>query len=352
LLEKKRKENNFYIPAEIEQYERKIFDLKQLIEISKGLNSTLDYNALIDSILFTCMGQMQLLRAGIFLSKGLEHDVFTLHRNYKGFDVDHSIEYEIETKSDLVDLLETKNRALTMEEIEEIFPTGKDTIILQSLHPDLIVPLMGKGQLNGIMIFADRINQSTFSEKDKEYLLNIASLAGIAIQNATLYEMATTDMMTHLKIHHYFQTIMIEEFERSSRSKRPLSLIMMDIDFFKAFNDTYGHSAGDVVIKTVAQIIKDSIRLMDIAARYGGEEFVVILPKTDITEALIVAERIRETIEKKEIFFEGKKMNVTISLGITELDHDLDTCKDDVIKRSDRALYISKENGRNQVSFL
>ena len=89
----------FTVPPEIEQYERKIFDLKQLIEISKGLNSTLEYNVLIDSILLTCMGHMQLIKAGIFLQKGLDQSHFYLHRNYKGFDLDHRIEYEIPADS-------------------------------------------------------------------------------------------------------------------------------------------------------------------------------------------------------------------------------------------------------------
>ena len=91
----------------IDKYEKKIYDLKQLIEISKGLNSTLDCNILIDSILLTCMGQMQLIKAGIFLQKEIDPDVFVLHRNYKGFELDHSIEYEIHSDSSLIHFLES-----------------------------------------------------------------------------------------------------------------------------------------------------------------------------------------------------------------------------------------------------
>src|SRR4030066_1688028 len=99
---KRNEDNGFSIhfPAEIEQYERKIYDLKQLIEISKGLNSTLEYNILIDSILLTCMGQMQLFMAGIFLRKSIDQNSYFLHRNYKGFEIDHSIEYELEADSE------------------------------------------------------------------------------------------------------------------------------------------------------------------------------------------------------------------------------------------------------------
>jgi diguanylate cyclase (GGDEF)-like protein len=164
--------------------------------------------------------------------------------------------------------------------------------------------------------------------------------------------MATTDMMTKLKIHHYFHTILIEEFNRAVKQDRPLSLIMADIDYFKSFNDMYGHVAGDKVLVTVAQAIKDNIRPMDIAARYGGEEFAVIMPKTEITEALIAAERIRESVSGKKVDADGRELSVTISIGLSQLDPLSDKHKNDLINRADRALYNSKKHGRNRVSFL
>jgi diguanylate cyclase (GGDEF)-like protein len=347
-----RKDFDFKLPVEIEQYERKIYDLKQLIEISKGLNSTLDYNTLIDSILLTCMGQMQLIKAGIFLKKSLVADSFSLHRNYKGFDVDHSRDHDLHQDSDIVRYIESDFKCYELTELEEKFDSGPSMEVLGVLAPNLVVPLMCKGEINGIIILGGRINEQRFSESEREYLLNIASLAGIAIHNASLYEMATTDMMTGLKIHHYFQTILIEEYDRAVKYARPLSLIMADIDHFKDFNDTHGHSAGDIVIKKVAGIIRDSIRQIDIASRYGGEEFAVILPRTDIHEALIVAERIRTGVEQEVFHYHNQSLRVTISIGIAQHDTKIDRDRKDVIERADRALYISKKNGRNRVSFL
>lgn len=339
-------------PVEIEQYERKIYDLKQLIEISKGLNSTLDYNTLIESILLTCMGQMQLLKAGIFLKKGLGSDCYSLHRNYKGFEVDHSLEYDIHSEGRLISFLEDSPHCYTLDELSRYNLNDRGEEVLSQLDPSLLVPLMSRGQVNGIIILGDRINKNRFTENEKEYLMNIASLAGIAINNARLYEMATTDMMTHLKIHHFFHAALDEEFERAMHYNRPLALIMADLDHFKQVNDAFGHTAGDTVLMKVAQIIKDNIRLMDIAARYGGEEFAIILPKTDMTDALIVAERIRENIEREFFHHEDLEIKVSISIGLSVLDHDRDTGKGDLIERADRALYMSKNGGRNQVSFL
>ena len=337
--------------SHIEQYERKIYDLRQLIEIGKGLNSTLDYNILIDSILLTCMGQLQLLNAGIFLIKSLGGDKFTLHRNYKGFELNHEIDYSFSIYSPMIKYIEIESRCFTYN---EIISNVKDAAveILIKLKPDLIVPLISKGELNGIIVLGDRINQGDFVESEIEYILNIASLAGIAIHNAMLYEMATTDMMTKLKIHHFFQTILIEEIKRSLKYDRPLSLIMADIDHFKNFNDSYGHQAGDEVLKKVALIIKENIRLIDIAARYGGEEFAVILPKTDINEAIIVAERIRSCIEQASFTFNGATVGVSISMGVTQYDSSMDMDKESLIERADKALYKSKNDGRNRVTYF
>lgn len=342
---------NLDLPEEIEQYERKIYELRQLIEISKGLNSTLDYNVLIDSILLTCMGQMQLLKAGIFTRKEIGKDTYILHRNYKGFELDHSIEYEIPADSALIAYLEENYRCYEMQELTFM---GDDPSVrtVHIIDPDLIVPLKGKGKINGIIILGGRINKSGFGASDKEFLLNIASLAGIAIQNAHLYEMATTDMMTRLKIHHFFQAALVEERERALVNNFPLSLIMIDIDRFKDFNDKYGHTCGDMVLMRVSRLIKEYVRQRDIAARYGGEEFAVILPNTGLEEALEVAKRIRLSIEEAFVICQEMKLSVTVSLGVTQFSREVDVDTKSLIDRADRALYTSKLNGRNMVSFL
>jgi diguanylate cyclase (GGDEF)-like protein len=336
--------------AERENYEKQVFDLRQLVEVSKSLNSTLDYNILIDSILFTIMGQMKVLKAGLFAKKGIDTTYFSLHRNYKGFEVDHATDYSIAEDHALIKLLSRHYRCYTMAEVKERLGSYRGIEGLASLDASLIVPLKAKGVINGIIVVGKQITDEGFTDYEKEYVLNIAILAAIAINNAFLFEMTTTDMMTKLKMKHYFYTVLLEKMEQSALSDRPLSIIMIDIDFFKKCNDTYGHQCGDAVLKQVARVIQASVRTMDLAARYGGEEFCVLLPDTDLEHARAVAERIRHGVSAAATDYEGTKVRVTVSLGAARYDPARDISGKSLIDRADRALYASKQNGRDRVT--
>jgi len=159
-------------------------------------------------------------------------------------------------------------------------------------------------------------------------------------------------MMTGLKIHHFFQNSLMEERERALANKTPLSLIMMDIDHFKNFNDSYGHLCGDQVLINVARLTMDNIRQLDLAARYGGEEFIILLPNTEITEARAVAERIRKSIEGARVECGQNALGVTVSLGVAQFDPERDMSNLNLIERADKAMYLSKEGGRNRISVL
>ena len=161
-------------------------------------------------------------------------------------------------------------------------------------------------------------------------------------------DMTTTDMMTRLKMKHYFFTVLINKLDQSALEKLPLGILMLDIDHFKRFNDTYGHACGDLVLKEVAAIIKNSVRSEDLAARYGGEEFVVMLYDTNEKTAVQVAERIRKNIETLVIEYEGNRMNVTISIGIALCLPDETIQAKPLVECADTALYESKHNGRNR----
>lgn len=162
--------------------------------------------------------------------------------------------------------------------------------------------------------------------------------------NILLQAQATTDGLTGLKNHRAFQEQFSAEYERGRRYKSPLSVVLLDVDKFKQYNDTYGHPAGDQVLKTVASVLQSTARGSDFAARYGGEEFVVILPETDTQGARDAAERFRSAIEATI----WPMRNVTVSIGIATL-HSETKAKSDLISEADKALYRAKQRGRNCV---
>jgi diguanylate cyclase (GGDEF)-like protein len=163
------------------------------------------------------------------------------------------------------------------------------------------------------------------------------------------YALATTDSMTGLYNHRFFQESMRRSIEQANRFKYKFSLLLIDIDFFKKFNDTYGHQAGDEVLRQVARKLKKNVRNVDIVARYGGEEMAIILDHANEEEALIVAQKIvRSVAEEAYPIAEGVAKHVTISCGVaTYPTHG--TSPSQMIEFSDAGLYRAKENGRNQV---
>lgn len=165
---------------------------------------------------------------------------------------------------------------------------------------------------------------------------------------AKLAELANHDALTNLHNRHYFNQELTKEVAKSRRYKIQLSLLMIDIDHFKKVNDTYGHPVGDYVLKALAEICKSILRDVDIVVRFGGEEFIVILPSTNISGALLTAERIRFAVEKYEFVYEDISLKATVSIGATSYDND-DWTDKDLIKAADIALYEAKKNGRNQV---
>jgi diguanylate cyclase (GGDEF)-like protein len=163
------------------------------------------------------------------------------------------------------------------------------------------------------------------------------------------YKLATTDSMTGLYNHRFFQEQMTLQIENAKRYNGKFSLILIDIDFFKKFNDTYGHQAGDAVLKQVAELLKKSVRTSDIVARYGGEEMAIILPNNDFDHAVIAADKICKKIASTPFQLNAKvTTNVTISLGVSTFPDNGETPQE-LIEYSDKGLYAAKESGRNQV---
>jgi diguanylate cyclase len=157
------------------------------------------------------------------------------------------------------------------------------------------------------------------SNKISHLFITVQDVTDIAIYEKKLIEINTTDGLTGIYNRRHLGVMLDSEFKRYQRYKRPLSILMMDLDLFKNINDSYGHLAGDFILQTFANLIHHSIRPVDVFARYGGEEFCCLLPETDLESAFIVAERIREIIEKYEFVFENKKIPITVSIGLAQI---------------------------------
>ncbi|MDR1249133.1 MAG: diguanylate cyclase [Treponema sp.] len=336
--------------TDIRLLEKQVYDLKELFEISKSLNSTLDFSILIDSLVLICMAQLKVFKVCLFVRKHLDSPEFSLHRNYTGFELDHSLSYVIPEDHPLIKLFNRKYDCYTLDKIkaEKVSLEGLDPII--DLCPSLLIPLKAQGKINGIIMLGERMEEGDFDNYEREYILNMATLASIAINNASLFEMATTDMTTKLKLKHHALSILNEWLE-NDKPNESFSILMFDIDFFKRVNDTYGHACGDMVLKYIGQIFMDNIRTSDIAARYGGEEFIILIAYPGKNMALKIAERIRSTIEASKIEYKKHSIKLTISCGVVCYDKSLDDSSESMIDRADKALYQSKQGGRNRVTF-
>ena len=344
----------------IEHYERKIHSQKQLIELSKALNSNLELHSLIDSILNISMAQSRTFQAAIYLFPEIDTHDFILNENIIGFEVNHPNRMVIPSKCELIKILYDHPTPLSLSEVSHILKARADEASkkavsqLEKLDKNiLLVPLKAKNRVNGLLVMGPKLEPEGYLSEEKIFLSDLASLAAIAVENARLYQLATVDMMTKLKIHHFFQTRLREEMESSRETGKSLALLLTDIDHFKKFNDTYGHQIGDLVLKEVARGLIQMARGDDVAARYGGEEFTLMLPGKNIEEAQNVAELYRKKIEKLEIENPSdkgeRKLRVTVSIGVSVFRPTEDRENKDFIERCDQALYAAKHGGRNRV---
>jgi diguanylate cyclase (GGDEF)-like protein len=218
----------------------------------------------------------------------------------------------------------------------------------------LCVPIKIKNSVIGSLEVINKKSGAAecFDDADMKLLTAVASQAAIAIENARLYREAITDELTALYSFRYFQTYFNREINRAERAKRPLSLLMMDIDNFKKFNDAHGHALGNTVLRMTADIIRKRIRDTDVCARYGGEEFVIVLQEIEKKTAMTIAERLRAEVESMKIHGpSGGKLKITCSIGVATYPEDT-LKKEDIFFRADHALYEAKLHGKNRVFTL
>lgn len=270
--------------------------------------------------------------------------------------------FRLKAENSLSGLCMTQKKVLKCDDAQNDDRVDKAACRRIGLNSMVVVPLHYDENVFGVLKVIST-NKSAFNDDDIATLELLAGfLSGtlsdaltadtlksknrkLEISNIDLENRANTDGLTGLKNYRVFKELLSQEYERSKRYNKVFSLILLDVDHFKTFNDSFGHPAGDAVLKTVANILQEAVRMTDSVARYGGEEFAVILPETDAEGAQIIAGRMREAIEKAP----WQERQVTVSIGVSAFNNQTDG-PSSLVEAADKALYASKELGRNRVT--
>lgn len=324
----------------------RILQLSTLFEVGKAISSVLDFQQLQNMILEIVAKVMRAEKGSLMLLDDAEKTL-TIGVAF-GLADDVTKETKIGIGEPVAGWVLETGEPLFVEDVESdhAFLAIKKGSVMRGTM--MSVPLKAKDKLQGV-INVSRSQPRSFSQKDFELFKNLANQAAIAIENARLYRYAVTDEMTRVYNHRYFQQRLDEELQRADRYESQVSLIMLDVDHFKKFNDTYGHPEGDRVLKAVAKLIEKSVREIDIVARYGGEEFTVICPEKTGEGALVPANRIRTAIESYDFRINGEPVPIRVSLGTASYP-DQARSKPELVMFADTALYYSKEAGRNRAT--
>ncbi len=342
--------NNFLLLSELREanvrLDEKIQEVSILYQASQMISSELQLQALLDMAM-SAISEITDIECGTTWLYDEEHRLFNL-MSHLG-DASHLPENISLEDSQILQIAQEKKDSFDYEQgrslpaelsrlDEKIF--GKSFVI---------VPILNQGEFLGLLHLCSTEGANGFTSRDIRLIKVFAVQLGAAVKNAQLYEQAITDGMTKLYLHRYFKQRLLDEIKRAARFKRNLALIMVDIDHFKLLNDNYGHQTGDEVLKHVASILRRAVRTHDLPVRYGGEEFALVLPETEMSGAVAVAERIRRSIENDYLEVSGVVLKITASFGVSVFPDCADDM-DSLIKAADVALYWSKEHGRNQVT--
>ncbi len=325
---------------------------RALIDFSNRMSHIINLDELANEMLTTITKALHLTQAKLLFQDFSSGDFTTqfAHPKVEGEESKNEVKFSV--ANPIVAWLDKKGEPLSLESIDNmpefkgLWESEKEQITVSNLG--LLCPIKSRDRLIGIIALGKKEADTLYSHEDLDLVMSLANQASTIIENAQLYSQAVTrantDGLTGLYNHRHFHERLDHEIARGSRFGTTFSLIMLDIDLFKAYNDIHGHLAGDEILRRIAVCINTSVRSLDIAFRYGGEEFAIMLPEARLDDARKVAERIRKTIAART---SSKAPPITASLGIANWPID-GVMKAEIISCADAALYRAKQTGRNR----
>lgn len=321
----------------------------KMMETLALINSTLDEEKLLQLIMKAIKDVMEAEASSLLL---LDPNTNELYFSTVEGGSEHIKEIRIRSDQGIAGHVMQTGKPLIVNDVSksEFFLKTVDQKTSFQTRSVLCVPIISRNKAVGVLEALNKKEGKDFNEEDLKLFTAFSNQVSVAIDNAKLYSMAFYDSLTKIFGRRYVEAWLETEYARVKRYNTDLSLVLFDIDHFKKINDTYGHQAGDFVLQELSATVKSVIRQADVLGRYGGEEFLVCMPETKVEKALLSAERIRKGVEEKEFIYEGKRIPVTISLGVASFRQMPEDKVSRFIKDADEALYFSKEHGRNRVT--
>ncbi len=330
------------------EYLQHLKELESLFQFSCHLAKTIDFDEVVRRFLVEVMSESPGSVALLFLA----HD-FQKNAYFCGLPPENSSEIQslmLEKALDDWNRAVTQKRKITLSALEIKHPEGEISQIPTELENEISISLIAMGKTFAILYLRTK---DPFPEEAMNYINMLTHLATPVISNAFTHNqikiLSTIDSMTGILNHRAFQEELDKEISRARRRKYSFCLVMMDVDNFKVINDTYGHPTGDVVLRSVAELVKDCIRKTDILARYGGEEFVLILPEASLEGVKVICQRILEALRGHDFrSLSGKSIKITLSMGIHQCTQEENVERKNIIDYADKALYRAKHTGKDR----
>ena len=370
-------------PPFVEQRKKQRGDLELMYNVCMALVKTLDVKEVCETVLESVISCLKRIDSGhILLAEPGTQDLKEVAARFRKVTGNGSLKYS----TTLARQVFYGGKAIMMPDTGlEDRASLSDSMEKIGIKSVICVPLISKLGTKGVLYLQSISVAHGFRKGDLLLLSGISTPVALAIDNAVLYsesrrakeslskahddlelevkkrtaelvkaknrlqELSTTDELTGLYNYRYLVFALESELERALRYKRALSLMMIDIDYFKSLNDTYGHQCGNVVIKTVAKLLKSNVRRTDIVARYGGDELAIVLTETDSEKSLEVAEKLKAVINGHAFRWRGKALEVRVSIGLATVPEPGIDSAYDLVNAADRALYEAKERGRDSI---